>query len=63
MDVSATFTRPDAEAKVKLSMDSASAVHLVECPRDAMQGLAQFIPTADKIRYLNALLRVGFLPN
>jgi hydroxymethylglutaryl-CoA lyase len=25
-----------------------------------MQGLARFIPTADKVRYLNALLRVGF---
>ncbi|MGA0558842.1 hydroxymethylglutaryl-CoA lyase [Larkinella sp. VNQ87] len=33
---------------------------LIECPRDAMQGLHDFIPTADKIRYLNALLRVGF---
>ncbi|MEZ0611453.1 hydroxymethylglutaryl-CoA lyase [Fibrella sp. WM1] len=35
-------------------------MQLVECPRDAMQGLARFIPTADKIRYLNALLQVGF---
>ncbi|GAB3341325.1 hydroxymethylglutaryl-CoA lyase [Larkinella ripae] len=33
---------------------------LIECPRDAMQGLHDFIPTADKIRYLNALLGVGF---
>lgn len=33
---------------------------LVECPRDAMQGLAHFVPTDLKIRYLNALLRVGF---
>ncbi|WP_375444981.1 hydroxymethylglutaryl-CoA lyase [uncultured Fibrella sp.] len=33
---------------------------LTECPRDAMQGLTHFIPTADKIRYLNALLQVGF---
>lgn len=33
---------------------------LIECPRDAMQGLPGFIPTAEKIRYLNALLRVGF---
>ncbi len=35
-------------------------ITLVECPRDAMQGWSRFIPTADKIRYLNALLRVGF---
>ncbi|GAB3549180.1 hydroxymethylglutaryl-CoA lyase [Spirosoma fluminis] len=33
---------------------------LVECPRDAMQGLHQFVPTALKISYLNSLLRVGF---
>lgn len=33
---------------------------LVECPRDAMQGWSNFIPTADKINYLNALLKVGF---
>ncbi len=33
---------------------------LTECPRDAMQGLTRFIPTADKIRYLNTLLKVGF---
>ncbi|MBD2768315.1 hydroxymethylglutaryl-CoA lyase [Hymenobacter sp. BT664] len=33
---------------------------LIECPRDAMQGLPDFIPTATKIAYLNALLKVGF---
>ena len=33
---------------------------LIECPRDAMQGLPDFIPTATKIAYLNALLQVGF---
>ena len=33
---------------------------LIECPRDAMQGLTEFIPTATKTAYLNALLRVGF---
>lgn len=35
-------------------------IQLVECPRDAMQGLREFIPTEDKIRYLNLLLKVGF---
>ena len=35
-------------------------VRLVECPRDAMQGWDHFIPTAEKIRYLQALLKVGF---
>ncbi|HLO80229.1 MAG TPA: hydroxymethylglutaryl-CoA lyase [Chitinophagaceae bacterium] len=33
---------------------------LVECPRDAMQGWKKMIPTADKVRYINALLKVGF---
>ncbi len=33
---------------------------LVECPRDAMQGLHDFVPTKKKIDYINALLRVGF---
>jgi len=33
---------------------------IIECPRDAMQGLHDFIPTAKKIQYLNTLLKVGF---
>ena len=33
---------------------------LIECPRDAMQGLPDFIPTATKTAYLNELLQVGF---
>ncbi len=33
---------------------------LTECPRDAMQGWPRFIPTEDKIAYLNQLLKVGF---
>ena len=35
-------------------------IKLIECPRDAMQGIKHFIPTALKIEYLNALLEVGF---
>lgn len=35
-------------------------VKLIECPRDAMQGIHPFIPTDTKVEYLNALLRVGF---
>ena len=31
-----------------------------ECPRDAMQGLPHFVPTETKIKYINALLKVGF---
>ena len=37
-----------------------SQVTLVECPRDAMQGWLHFIPTQQKIEYLNTLLHVGF---
>lgn len=33
---------------------------IIECPRDAMQGIKTFIPTADKVRYLQSLLDVGF---
>lgn len=33
---------------------------LVECPRDAMQGIKKFIATEDKVRYINQLLQVGF---
>lgn len=35
-------------------------VKLIECPRDAMQGIHDFIPTETKVAYLNKLLKVGF---
>ncbi len=35
-------------------------VKIIECPRDAMQGIKTFIDTEDKVRYINALLKVGF---
>jgi len=35
-------------------------IQLIECPRDAMQGWKDFIPTEKKIKYINALLQVGF---
>jgi hydroxymethylglutaryl-CoA lyase len=35
-------------------------IKLIECPRDAMQGWTEFIPTARKAEYLNSLLKVGF---
>ncbi len=35
-------------------------MQIVECPRDAMQGWKHPIATADKIRYINSLLQVGF---
>jgi hydroxymethylglutaryl-CoA lyase len=33
---------------------------IIECPRDAMQGIDEFMPTEIKIKYLNQLLKVGF---
>lgn len=35
-------------------------VKIIECPRDAMQGIKRFIPTKDKANYINSLLEVGF---
>jgi hydroxymethylglutaryl-CoA lyase len=35
-------------------------LYLTECPRDAMQGIANFIPTEKKVQYLNHLLALGF---
>jgi len=35
-------------------------IQIVECPRDAMQGINKFIPTEDKINYINSLIKVGF---
>ncbi len=35
-------------------------IKLIECPRDAMQGIKTFIPTQKKVAYIQALLRVGF---
>jgi len=35
-------------------------VKIIECPRDAMQGIHKFIPTEVKVKYLDLLLNVGF---
>lgn len=35
-------------------------LQLIECPRDAMQGIKEFIDTEKKIKYINQLLKVGF---
>lgn len=41
-------------------MHTQHKIKLIECPRDAMQGWANFIPTDKKIKYINSLLQVGF---
>lgn len=37
-----------------------ATISLIECPRDAMQGIKKSIPTEKKVAYLNQLLQVGF---
>ena len=36
------------------------SIKIIECPRDAMQGIKAFIPTEEKVAYIQSLLRVGF---
>ena len=35
-------------------------IKIIECPRDAMQGLTRLIPTEQKAQYVNSLMKVGF---
>ncbi|OAB75696.1 hydroxymethylglutaryl-CoA lyase [Cochleicola gelatinilyticus] len=35
-------------------------IKIIECPRDAMQGIKDWIPTEKKVQYIQALLRCGF---
>lgn len=35
-------------------------IKIIECPRDAMQGIKMFIPTEKKVQYIQSLLRCGF---
>ena len=37
-----------------------SLIKVVECPRDAMQGIRKWIPTNEKISYIQSILSVGF---
>jgi hydroxymethylglutaryl-CoA lyase len=39
---------------------SENSVFITECPRDAMQGIHEFIPTETKAKYIKQLLQVGF---
>ncbi len=43
-----------------VSLDAMEPIKIIECPRDAMQGIKSFIPTEKKVSYIQALLRVGF---
>ena len=39
---------------------TSNSIKIIECPRDAMQGIKTFIPTKNKVQYIQSLLRVGF---
>jgi len=39
---------------------SNECIKIVECPRDAMQGISDYIPLEKKVDYINALIKVGF---
>jgi hydroxymethylglutaryl-CoA lyase len=41
-------------------MSTDMPVKIIECPRDAMQGIAHFIDTDTKATYINQLLKVGY---
>lgn len=41
-------------------MKESKQIKLIECPRDAMQGMHDFVPTKLKAEYINTLLKVGF---
>ena len=43
-----------------LSYMNTQGIKIIECPRDAMQGWKNFIPTEKKTAYINQLLQVGF---
>ena len=45
---------------MKQRVENRSEIKLIECPRDAMQGWKEFIPTGKKIAYINSLLKIGF---
>ena len=47
--------------ELKLYMiNKSNNLKIIECPRDAMQGISNFIPTENKAKYINSLLKVGF---
>ncbi len=44
----------------RMQLPMSLSVKLIECPRDAMQGIKTFIPTEEKIVYIQSLLNCGF---
>jgi len=53
----ASFFLSLAQAHLEIAMND---IKIIECPRDAMQGIKTFIPSERKAAYIQSLLRVGF---
>jgi hydroxymethylglutaryl-CoA lyase len=49
-----------AKDSLFIIFENMNQVKIIECPRDAMQGIKTFIPTEKKVQYIQSLLRVGF---
>lgn len=52
--------QPRIQNPEPINLNTSSHIKLVECPRDAMQGIHEFISTEKKVAYINQLLKVGF---
>src|SRR5690625_4344630 len=42
------------------SINTDIPVRIIDCLRDAMQGIKPFIPTKQKVKFIQTLLQVGF---
>ncbi len=51
---------PDSNTDFTRQSKDDIAIKIIECPRDAMQGIHEFIDTNTKANYINQLLKVGF---
>jgi len=51
---------PDSNTDFTRQSKDDIAIKIIECPRDAMQGIHEFIDTSTKANYINQLLKVGF---
>jgi hydroxymethylglutaryl-CoA lyase len=52
--------KSERETDLSSPFRGTGGIKLIECPRDAMQGWKNIIPTERKIEYINSLLKVGF---
>ena len=59
-NINEDFNNSQDITPLPLGGERASALTIIECPRDAMQGWPHFIATNKKIQYINALLKCGF---